>query len=94
MSSHKDAAYFAVRDIPEWRRLVNSDVDELCGKRAAQAYQASCRPNLKEIDQVCEDVCLYLARKIGHVLLHKKEKKSRGFCNVAKRSLATLSAIK
>ena len=75
MSSHKDAAYFAVRDIPEWRRLVNSDVDELCGKRAAQAYQASCRPNLKEIDQVCEDVCLYLARKIGHVLLHKKEKK-------------------
>ena len=72
--SHKDASYFAEHNLPEWRRLVNEDVDKLCGARAAQAYASARRPNLRLIDQVCEDVCLHLARKVGHILSGKNHK--------------------
>ena len=72
--SHKDEAFFAARRIPEWRRLVNSDVDELCGHRSAQVFRAAVKPGIRHIDQVCEDVCLHLAKKVGFILMHKKDK--------------------
>ena len=71
--SHKDASYFADRGIVEWRRQVNQDVDTLCGKRASQAFATAVKPDLRAIDQVCEDVCLHLTRKIGHILLNRKQ---------------------
>ena len=72
--SHKDASYFAERGIPEWRRLINADVDELCGSRAARVYADASKPDLEAIDRLCEDVCLHLARKIGYILQRKKDK--------------------
>ena len=72
--SHKTKDYFAERNIPEWRRLINEDVDMLCGKRAAQAHSTLHSCTLCEVDQLCEDVCLHLARKIGHILLSRKDK--------------------
>ena len=72
--SHKTEEYFVEHNIPEWRRLINKDVDGLCGERAAQVFAAASKPNLREVDQACEDVSLHLARKIGHILLRKKDK--------------------
>ena len=60
--------------IPEWRRLINADVDELCGSRAARVYADASKPDLEAIDRLCEDVCLHLARKIGYILQRKKDK--------------------
>ena len=72
--SHKTEEYFVEHNIPERRRLINQDVDGLCGERAAQVFAAASKPNLREVDQACEDVSLHLARKIGHILLRKKDK--------------------
>ena len=43
--SHKTKAFFAERKLDEWRRLVNEDVDGLCGARSAEVYAAACRPD-------------------------------------------------
>ena len=69
--SHKDSAYFNARGLPEWRRLLNSDVDSLCGDRSSVAYARAFRPDVASIDQICEDVCLHLSKKIGHILRNK-----------------------
>ena len=74
MPSHKTEEYFVEHNIPEWRRLINKEVDGLCGERAAQVVAAANKPNSCEVDQACEDVNLHLARKIGHILLQKKDK--------------------
>ena len=72
--SHKTKAFFAERKLDEWRRLVNEDVDALCGARSAEVYAAACRPDLRAIDRLCEDVCLHLAKKVGFILKHRKDK--------------------
>ncbi|CAE6956212.1 unnamed protein product [Symbiodinium sp. CCMP2592] len=72
--SHKSAAFFAERNLDEWRRLINEDVDALCGARSAEVYSSACRPDLKTIDRLCEDVCLHLAKKVGFILKHKSDK--------------------
>ena len=79
--SHKTEEYFVEHNIPEWRRLINKDVDGLCGERAAQVFAAASKPNLREVDQACEDVSLHLARKIGHILLRKKDKEFPWICS-------------
>ena len=72
--SHKDSAYYADRGIPEWRRLINEDVDELCGRRAGRVFHDSVKPDLESLDNIVEEVCLHLARKIGYILGHKNDK--------------------
>ena len=86
--SHKSADYFAEHSLDEWRRLINEDVDALCGARSAEVYVSACRPNLKVIDRLCEDVCLHLAKKVGFVLKHRKDK---NFPWVMRGSIATQS---
>lgn len=72
--SHKSEAYFAERNLDEWRRLINADVDALCGARSAEVYTSASRPDLKVIDRLCEDVCLHLAKKVGFILKQRTEK--------------------
>ncbi|CAE7557169.1 unnamed protein product [Symbiodinium sp. CCMP2592] len=72
--SHKTSSYFADKGLPEWRRVINEDVDSLCGKRAAQVYRVASKPELHSLDELWEEVCLHLAKKIGYVLLHRKDK--------------------
>ncbi|CAE7770113.1 unnamed protein product [Symbiodinium sp. CCMP2592] len=38
------------KGLPEWRRVINEDVDSLCGKRAAQVYRVASKP---DVDSLC-----------------------------------------
>ena len=72
--SHKSKAYFAERELEEWRRIINDDVDGLCGARSAEVFASARRPDLKVVDRLCEEVCLHLAKKVGFILKHRKDK--------------------
>ena len=72
--SHKSKAYFAERELEEWRRIINDDVDGLCGARSAEVFASARRPHLKVVDRLCEEVCLRLAKKVGFILKHRKDK--------------------
>ena len=72
--SHKSKAYFAERELEEWRRIINDDVDGLCGARSAEVFASARRPDLKFVDRLCEEVCLHLAKKVGFILKHRKDK--------------------
>ena len=72
--SHKSKAYFAERELEEWRRIINDDVDCLCGARSAEVFASAHKPSLKVIDRLCEEICLHLAKKVGFILKHRKDK--------------------
>ena len=72
--SHKSKAYFAERELEEWRRIINDDVDGLCGARSAEVFVSARKPSLKVVDRLCEEICLHLAKKVGFILKHRKDK--------------------
>ena len=73
VNSHKDAAHFARMGWPQWRRLVNDDVDQLCRERFKAVFSESHRTWLKELDSLVRDVNYHLARKANHILHHRKD---------------------
>ncbi|CAE7457975.1 unnamed protein product [Symbiodinium sp. CCMP2592] len=54
VSSHKSAAYFEKQGWEQWRRLINEDVDKLCGQRASQHFSIAHAKWLKKCDSVVE----------------------------------------
>ena len=72
VNSHKDAAHFDRMGWPQWRRVINADVDSLCQQRCAPAFQESHRAWLKKVDKLVRDAGHHLARKANFILQHRK----------------------
>ncbi|CAE7360222.1 unnamed protein product, partial [Symbiodinium sp. CCMP2592] len=72
VSSHKSAAYFEKQGWEQWRRLINEDVDKLCGERASQHFSIAHAKWLKKCDSVVEQVCYSLARRAGFIIRQRK----------------------
>ena len=52
VSSHKSADYFKKQGWEQWRRLINEDVDKLCGEKVAQHFSPTHARWLKKFDLV------------------------------------------
>ena len=61
---HKDESHFIEHGIPEWRRLVNDDVDAICRRLSGEAYSRDHASWLKQVDSLCQEVSLHLAHKV------------------------------
>ncbi|CAE7251918.1 unnamed protein product [Symbiodinium sp. CCMP2592] len=72
VSSHKSAAYFEKQGWEQWRRLINEDVDKLCGERASQHFSGAHAKWLKKVDSVVEQGCYSLARRAGFIIRQSK----------------------
>ncbi|CAE7255944.1 unnamed protein product, partial [Symbiodinium sp. CCMP2592] len=70
--SHKDQLYFKQHNIQEWRRIINDDVDGICRQVSAEAYSWEHAPWLKQVDAICKEISLHLAKKISFILQHRK----------------------
>ena len=57
---------------PQWRRVINADVDSLCQQRCSPAFQESHRAWLKKVDKLVRDAGHHLARKANFILQHRK----------------------
>ena len=66
--SHKDADYFIARGLAEWRRKINDDVDGICRRRSDEAYKGEHAPWLRQVDGLCQEISLHLAKKVNFIL--------------------------
>ena len=66
--SHKDEAFFSAHGLAQWRRQINADVDSICRQRSTEAYSWEHAQWLRQVDKLCQEVSLHLAKKVTFIL--------------------------